>query len=151
MAEEKEAQKEAKGDNMTQVPDPPWKQATAAQRSRRQEDRIARESGGRRQVNSGRVWFSPRDVRGHGFLIEARTTRANSYTVTRPEFESILKQALGTPPGQLPAMQIDFEGTKTLSLFLMRHDDHLYFMERIGLLEDEVRRLKEELKNSRNL
>ena len=63
--------------------------------------------GGRQQVNSGRHWRWKRDAILHNFLIEARTTDAGSYRVERAEFLGIRRQARHTPPGLLPAMQID--------------------------------------------
>lgn len=63
--------------------------------------------GGKKQINSGRFWRSKRDAVLHDFLIEARTTEAGSYRVSRSEFLDVRYNARQTPPGLLPAMQVD--------------------------------------------
>jgi hypothetical protein len=118
----------------------PWERAKAQQKSRAQEKALARRPGGSRQVNSGRHWFSKRDVRLNGFLVEARITDKDSYRIERKEFERIIKDALATPPGMLGAMVIEFQGLK---LMVTKFQDHEYLMATIGDLQDEVRRLKE--------
>lgn len=119
----------------------PWKQATSGKRSERQERRLAKLPGGQKQINSGRHWVSKRDVRLGGFLVEARTTEKDSYRLERDEFEDITRDALSTPPGQLPAVQIDFEkaGREPLSLITIRLSDHVYREQRIAILEDQLR------------
>lgn len=126
----------------SEVPQTPWHKATANQRSQRQEKRLGDKPGGERQPNSGRLWFAKRDVRLNGFLVEARTTKSASYTISQPEFDAIIRQALGTPPGQLAAMQIDFEQGSGLSLFVTRLEDHEWMIERLAALEAEVEELK---------
>lgn len=124
---------------MSEIPPTPWEQARTGQKSRRQESRLAKLPGGRQQVNSGRTWFSKRDVRLGGFLVEARTTSKRSYSISADEFETLTKDALGTPPGQLPAMQIDFEGDVPLHLFVMRLNDHLDREAYIASLEAKLK------------
>lgn len=85
----------------------PWQRAKTKTKSQRQEERLGKMDGGKAQVNSGRFWRWKRDARLHNFLIEARTTDAGSYRIERSEFIEIRKQARQTPPGLLPAMQID--------------------------------------------
>lgn len=125
------------------VPPTPWEQAKANRRSRRQEERLARLPDAKKQINSGRTWFSKRDVRLGGFLVEARTTLKKSYSIVREEFEKLTREALGSPPGQLPGMQIDFEGESTLSLFVMRLEDHLAREARIANLEGRIKELND--------
>ena len=120
----------------------PWNQAQQQKRSRRQEAGLAALPGGRAQVNSGRTWVSKRDVRLNGFLVEARFTDKASYSISRAEFDKIVRDAIGTPPGQLPAIQLDFEGGETLSLMIIRLEDHRYFVERCALLEAELQELR---------
>lgn len=132
------AKEEAHKSSMIETP---WERATGNQRSRRQEKSLANEPGGRAQPNSGRTTLGHHDVRLNGYLIEARTTEKDSYSVKRAEFEKIEQHAISTPPGQLPAMQIDFErrdGT-TMRLFVQRLEDHLYDKQRIAILEAELR------------
>lgn len=122
---------------------PPWKKATQMQKSIRQEERLARLPGGKKQVNSGRTWFSKRDNQLTRFLVEARYTDTNTYSITRTEFEDITKHAFGTPPGQLPAMQIDFaRPTDTLSVWVMRLEDQVEQQQYILALEAQVKELR---------
>jgi hypothetical protein len=122
----------------------PWKQATSNKRSQRQEKRLSDLPGDKKQVNSGRHWHSKRDVRLNGFLVEARTTENKSYSLQRDEFDKITNDALSTPPGQLPALQIDFERVQgeTLSLMVVRLKDHLEREARIAVLEQQLREAK---------
>lgn len=119
----------------------PWERATSSQRSRRQERSLANEPGGRAQPNSGRPKGIHNDVRLNGFLIEARTTKKKTYRIDSEEFEQIERNAISTPPGSLPGMQIDFEKPtgKTLRLFVSRLEDHLYHVQHIALLEQQLR------------
>lgn len=85
----------------------PWQRARKS-RSEKQEARIGKMDGGERQVNSGRFWRWKRDGKLYEFLVEARTVeKSRSYTISKDEFQHIRRQALQTPPGLLPAMQID--------------------------------------------
>lgn len=122
--------------------DTPWKQARSQQRSKRQEERLSKLPGGSKQVNSGRHWFSPRDVKLSGFLVEARLTDKNSYTVSRKEWKTLTGQALAA--NCLPGMQVDFEsGLGRESLFIMRLIDHQDTLTRLTEAEGEIERLKE--------
>ena len=76
--------------------------------------------GGETGVNSGRFWRWKRDGKLWEFLIEARTTEANSYSIQRDEFLAIEREAKQTPPGLLPGMQIDI---RNLSLMVIRLND----------------------------
>ena len=116
-----------------EAPPTPWQQAQGNQRSRRQEETLGKKPGGRRQVNSGRLWWSKRDVTLNGFLVEARSTESASYTISKIEFKKLVRDAFGTPPGQLPAMQIDFAGGDPLHLFVTRLQDHEAMIAEMGL------------------
>jgi hypothetical protein len=116
----------------------PWRQVKNS-KSRRQEERLAKVPGGRKQINSGRFWHSRRDAKIRDFLIEARGTDSESYSISQKEFEQIAKQAVITPPGMLPAIQIDFSRVK---LWVMKLDDHLYREQLIQNLIAEVERLR---------
>jgi hypothetical protein len=121
----------------------PWQQAKAQQKSQRQESRIGDMASGKKQVNSGRHWFSKRDVRLGGFLVEARITDAKSYSVNGEEFSKLTRDAMQTPPGMLPAMALEIQGQR---LIVMREEDFLFMEERVGILDSEVKRL-----NSRSM
>lgn len=112
----------------------PW-QAARRLRSEDQEQRLGKMVGGRKQVNSGRLWRWKRDAILHDFLVEARTTEANSYRVEREEFLKIESDGRKTPEGLLPAMQIDIRG---LELILLRLTDFQNQEMRIVQLEAEL-------------
>lgn len=104
--------------------DTPWKRRTARQKSEQQERGIAKLPGGSKQVNSGRTtWASHRDNRLGGFLIEARTTDSGRYCITRAEWEGIVIDAHRSPPGMLPAMQIDLGPHRLIVIELSAHLD----------------------------
>ena len=128
-----------------EIPDTPWRKARANQRSQRQEGALAARPGGRRQLNSGRLWFAKRDVTLNGYLIEARTTENATYTISKVEFKKLVKDAFSTPPGQLPAMVVTFEGGDPINLFVTRLEDHEAQQERIGLLEGELEKARVEI------
>lgn len=87
-------------------------------------------------MNSGRTsWRSKRDNILGDYLIEARTTEAESYRIDRHEFLAIQKHAFQTPPGKLPAMQPTIRG---LELWVMRLIDFEAMRGRITELEAEL-------------
>lgn len=95
----------------------PWTRARKL-KSEIQEDSIGKMEGGKRQVNSGRLWRWKRDGILHNFLVEARTTEKESYRVEMREFQDIRKQAMQTPPGLRPAMQVDIKGLRLVVIEL---------------------------------
>lgn len=101
----------------------PWQRAKGKTKSQRQEERIGAMEGGQKQVNSGRFWRFKRDAILHNFLIEARTTDAGSYSVSRKEFISMRQEARKTPPGLLPAMQIDLGDLHLMVIELQAFQD----------------------------
>jgi hypothetical protein len=111
----------------------PWEKAGKA-RHVRQEERLDKIHGGQKGVNSGRHWRWKRDGRIGHFLVECRDTSARSFSIGYDEFHTITRQAHQTPPGLLPAMQIDI---LDLSLFVMRLVDHEDREIRLGMMEDD--------------
>lgn len=81
---------------------------TKKQRSKRQEDRIAKDVGGRTQPGSGAVWGYRRDVVTPEFMIEAKTTRGKSHRAIVKDLEFLRKQAYERE--KIPAYIITFEG-----------------------------------------
>lgn len=121
------------------MPETPWARAKKT-KSQRQEERFGDMQGGRKQVNSGRFWRSKRDAVLHNFLVEARTTDAGSYRVEKKEFYSIKKEGLQTPPGLLPAMQLDLG---ELHLFVLELSAFQDMSMRILELEAQLERLQD--------
>jgi hypothetical protein len=107
--------------------EPPWRRARK-QRHRRQEERLARTTGGQQGIASGRLWRFKRDGKLYGFLIEARDTQTSGYRIEYDEFKRITTDAYRTPPGLLPAMQIDI---KDLQLMTIRLTDFQSLMTRL--------------------
>lgn len=99
----------------------PWTRARKS-KSEIQESRLGQTPGGRKGVNSGRIWRFKRDGNIRDYLIEARTTDAKSYRIEYNEFRDIERQALQTPPGLRPGMQIDI---RDLKLITVRESDWL--------------------------
>lgn len=79
--------------------------------------------GGEKQVNSGRFWRWKRDGKLREFLVEARTTEKRSYAISKDEFSLIRIEALKTPPGLLPAMQIDIQDLSLVVIELTAFQD----------------------------
>jgi hypothetical protein len=114
----------------------PWERARDQQRrARRSEASLADKTGAKAQANSGRFWWAKRDVRWGGFLIERRQTDKGSYAVSKSEFQQITRDAIGTPPGQLPALSIDFGDLK---LIVLREEDHAYFQSLLEGVDDDA-------------
>ena len=111
----------------------PWQRARKT-KSQLQEERNGRMEGGSKQINSGRTWRSKRDNVLHNFLVESRTTDAGSYRIERDEWKDIRKQSFQTPPGHLPAMQIDLQDVHLMVTELAAFQDR-----EIRLLELEAR------------
>lgn len=87
---------------------PPWKDKLKS-RHRQQEDGL--------QVThpaSGRLWRWKRDGRFFDWLVEARTTEAGSYTIKYDEWQAIKRNALQTPPGCMPAMDIEIKDVQLM-------------------------------------
>lgn len=119
----------------------PWLRAKKKTKSQRQEERLGNMEGGKKQINSGRFWHSKRDNVLHDFLIEARDTETGSYRISRSEFLDIRYNARQTPPGLLPAIQIDLGDlhliTIELSAFQAAQMRLLELETRLEILEEE--------------
>lgn len=107
---------------------PPWKRAVKAKHVR-QEQRLGKLPGGLQGVNSGRLWRFKRDGRLWDWLIEARTTEKQTYAISVDEFKKIAREAISTPPGLLPAVQLDIQDE---SLMIIRLADFQNIMVRLG-------------------
>lgn len=114
----------------------PWSRARKA-RHEIQEEKIGKLPGGKRQVNSGRLWRWKRDGILHDFLVEARTTEKGSYRISRNEFLKIRHEALQTQGGLLPSMQVDLDGLSLmvieLSAFNQLYSELLKLREQFGV------------------
>jgi hypothetical protein len=112
--------------------EPPWKDK-AKPRHQRQEERLGR-SGGVTHPASGRIWRFKRDGRLFDFLVEARTTEKGSYSISYNEWLTIKKEALMTPPGLMPGMQIDIQDVSLMVIELPVFQE--FFNLLVALLEE---------------
>lgn len=83
-------------------------------RSRKQEERIAQEFGGRRVPGSGAFWHRKGDVAAGDYLLELKRTDAASFRITRLVWEKIRKEALLS--GRMPAMVLEIQDTELVVL-----------------------------------
>lgn len=119
----------------------PWDRARKT-KSQAQEERLGQLPGGKKGNNSGRIWRWKRDGTIRDFLIEARTTDANSYRVEYKEFKDIEREAMQTPPGLRPGMQVDIRDLKLMvvreSDWLDQYEENVQLRARLeSLLEEE--------------
>lgn len=125
----------------------PWERVRE-KRHEIQERRTGEKPGYRQQVNSGRRWYSLRDAMHRSpigrILIDNKDTENASYTIKLAEFEKLKRDANRTPPGCLPAMQIDI---RNLRLFLCEEATYDEILKYIQVLEKQVR---ESLKDGRD-
>jgi hypothetical protein len=103
--------------------DTPWQRAKGITAHEKQERKIGKMQGGQKQVGSGRIWRWKRDGRLFTFLVEARTTTKGSYSISASEFKKIQKEALQSPPGLLPSMQLDIQDVSLMVIRLVDFDE----------------------------
>ena len=63
-------------------------------RARKQEERIAKELGGKRQPGSGNQWHAKADVKTARFLVEAKYTDARRYILKLDDIKKLKRQLL---------------------------------------------------------
>jgi hypothetical protein len=113
------------------VPQTPWhraKQARQTRRARRNEEELAKTTGGRRQPASGALSGRKGDVRENGFLVDDKFTDAKSFTITREMWLKITREAGMSPPGLRPRLRLTLPGIPKLCVLL--EDDYLYLQAR---------------------
>ncbi len=90
--------------------------------SKKQEERIASEIGGRAHSNSGATPFNKGDCSNSYITVECKQTRNASFSITMRDLKKIEKEALNV--GKLPIMFIEFMNFKR-EYVLMRKEDFL--------------------------
>ena len=88
-------------------------------KSKKQEEKIAKDIGGRTTPGSGALWFSKADVRNDKYLIEAKFTDSNKYQLKYTTWDKIKREAINDGL-RIPVMQIDIQGSQYA---LLRVDD----------------------------
>jgi hypothetical protein len=81
---------------------------------RRQEERVARKTGGRRQPGSGSGWLHPNDVRDDERLWEMKQTGKKQITVRLADWEKLRRNALLM--GRTPIMHLEMGGRRLVVL-----------------------------------
>jgi len=101
-------------------------------RSRKQEEKIAQEMGGKVVPGSGSIAGMKSDVVAErlGFRVEAKYTDNKSYSVTRTVIDKIRREALSS--GENWLLQVDLHGGgPTRRLAVMDYEVFLTFMEEL--------------------
>ena len=80
-------------------------------RSKKQEERIAKDIGGRTTPASGALWAFKADVRNDKYLIEAKFTDNNKYQLKYTTWDKIKREAINDGL-RIPVMQIDIQGSQ---------------------------------------
>lgn len=62
--------------------------------------------GGAQTKRSGGLWFDPGDVKTKDFLIDSKTTKAKSFSITKKMWAKIRKEALNN--NRKPCLSIGF-------------------------------------------
>ena len=86
--------------------------ADKKKKSKKQEDRIAKKLGGRRQKASGARSFSKGDVRCPDLLVEAKRTDGETIRVDKKWLIKITQEAMGYK--LTPALSLEFENMPRL-------------------------------------
>ena len=79
-------------------------------KSRKQEKRLALDIGGKTVSGSGSKWTAKGDAKSVKFLVEAKETEKESYSLKKQIFEKIYMEAL--KEGREPVMQIRIQNVK---------------------------------------
>ena len=95
------------------------KQMNVKKRSRKQEEQIAKDLGGKPTIASGALYFQKADVRSDIFLCEAKFTDKDKYVLTLQTWEKIRKEALRDRM-RIPLMMIELP---EVSLAVLNIDD----------------------------
>lgn len=127
---------------------PIWAKAKKRQYEKH-ENSLAEKGGhsGHKQLNSGRSWFSKRDVTLFGFLFEARTkeggkTSEYTHTIDVRELKKLSQNAFFH--NLLPGMAFEWPDHKERWI-LIREGDFEQQMENFALARSEVMELEERL------
>ena len=88
--------------------------------SRKQEDRLAKVIGGKRNAASGAFWSRKGDVRSDLFLVEAKWTSKASMSIKASDLEKIVNEAI--LDGRKPVFAFHLMGVSYMTLL---EDDFL--------------------------
>ena len=91
-------------------------------KSKKQEERIAKQIGGKTVIASGALWSCKADVRNDKYLVEAKYTDTNYYTLNVRTWNKIAQEAIKDGL-RVPVMCIDI---KKKSYAVLRVDDFIF-------------------------
>ena len=91
-------------------------------KSKKQEERIAKQIGGKTVIASGALWSCKADVRNDKYLVEAKYTDTNYYTLSVRTWNKIAQEAIKDGL-RVPGMCIDI---KKKSYAVLRVDDFIF-------------------------
>ena len=80
-------------------------------KSKKQEEKIAKDIGGRTTPASGALWAFKGDVRNDKYLIEAKFTDSNKYQLKHKTWFKIKREAINDGL-RIPVMQIEIQGSQ---------------------------------------
>ena len=80
----------------------------------RQEQRVAKRTGGKRQPGSGSGWLHSNDVKDDEYLREMKQTEGKSISIKLEDWEKLRRNAIMT--GRKPAMHLQI-GKRRLIVF----------------------------------
>ena len=113
-------------------------------KSNKQEQRVAKELGGKTVIASGSLWGSKGDVRHDQFLVECKTTEKSFYALTYEVWKKIQTEALRDGL-RLPVMCIDLEdGKHKLAVF-----DFALMYDHMDFFDQEIKTITVDKKSFR--
>jgi len=113
-------------------------------KSNKQEQRVAKELGGKTVIASGSLWNCKGDVRHDQFLVECKTTEKSFYALTYEVWKKIQTEALRDGL-RLPVMCIDLEdGKHKLAVF-----DFALMYDHMDFFDQEIKTITVDKKSFR--
>jgi hypothetical protein len=101
------------------MPEPSWfNKKNVKKASQKKEEKAAAELGGSAQPGSGNQFHAPGDINLEKYLVEHKYTDSKSYTLDKPTFKKIEKEAQENL--KLPAMMLEIQDMK---LIVLRYED----------------------------
>ncbi len=101
-------------------------------RSRRQEDRVAKQRNGQKTIGSGNGVYDKGDVKDDHFLTEAKTTEKKSFPLKQSDWVRIKKQA--SKKGLMPCMDIEIDNTDNLTV--LKTADFIWLINNVDWSEE---------------
>ncbi len=114
------------------------KDKTKHQRSKAQEDRVASQTGGKKTPGSGNKFYAKGDVKTKHILVECKTTKNDSYSLKKDDFERLMDQALSKALD--PVFQVDMPN---LSLAIVPWANFMTMLGDFELVMNQQKRIED--------